>query len=177
MSKPSLLDLVKSLCRGKGDVKEDKILEDLNGNDSHNQKDSLLQKSHDYEQRISVEIVAEPLTPDAHGHWYSKDTVKGGFESFDKAWKEGRLNMNLFHQVDDVEKKHIELVKHYLVPDEGFTINGVPVKEGTWIANVKWHNQDLFEKRTKLLEDGTTEIGGLSIRGWGKVNPPKVKGE
>ena len=131
-----------------------------------------IRKAHDYEQQISVEIIAEPLTPDAHGHWYSKETVEKGMMSFDKAWREGRLPMNLYHGYDDKDAEYLELVKHYIVPFD-CEINGESVKEGTWIAEVHWKSETLWKQRTEVKEDGTTEIGGLSIKGWGVVNAPK----
>ena len=131
-----------------------------------------IKKSHDLEQQISVEIVAEPEAPDAHGHWYSKETVQKGYESADKAWKEGRLNMNLFHEYDDTSRQNVELLKHYIVHFD-CEVNGQNVKEGTWCAEIKWHNSELFKHRVTLRDDGTTLIAGLSLKGWGKVNPPK----
>lgn len=152
---------------------EDVIKKDLKVEDTPQEGNTLeILKSHDYEKQISVEIIAEPYTPDAHGHWYSTQTIEKGKESFDKAWKEGRLHMNLFHQVDDTESKHLELLKHYVVPFD-CTVNNEPVKEGSWVAEVKWKNSELWKKRTQPLEDGSTEIGGLSIRGWGKIQEPE----
>lgn len=132
-----------------------------------------IRKSNDIQNRISVEIIAEPESPDAHGQWYSKETIEKGMLSADKAWREGRLNMNLFHAYDDIDKSHVELIKHYIVPFD-CTVNGESVKEGSWVGEVKWHNQELFEKRTIPSEDGTLEIAGLSLRGWGKVHSPKT---
>ena len=124
-------------------------------------------KAFQEDEQISVEIIAEPLTPDAHGHWYSKDTVKGGHDSFDELWKAGALPMNMFHMKDD-DGTNIELVKHYVMPCE-VTIGETLVKEGTWIGEIKWHNDELWKARTVPREDGTLEIAGVSIKGWGHV--------
>jgi len=155
-------EAIKKYCsRNSLDLNESKLESDLI------EADTMIQKSNDIEQRITVEIVAEPFVPDAHNEYYSAATVAKGFESADKAWKEGRLNMNLFHQYDDVNKSNIELIKQYLVPFD-CEVNGQVVKEGTWVAEVKWHNESLWKMRTEQLEDGTTEIAGLSLFGWGK---------
>ena len=157
-------------------LNEDKVDKDLESVEV--KKDSALEikKSHDLVNQISVEVVAEPYTPDAHGHWYSQDTVLKGFESADKAWKEKRLHMNLFHAHDDTENTCIELLKHYVVPFD-CEVNGQKVKEGTWVAEVKWHDQELWKKRTEVLDDGSTEIAGLSLKGWGVINDPVATGE
>lgn len=156
------------------DLNENKVKEDLNESDSHNHSDSQVEikKSHDLEKQISVEIVAEPEEPDAHGHWYSQETVQKGYESADKAWREGRLNMNLFHEFDDTTKQNVELLKHYVVPFD-CEVNGQNVKEGTWVAEVKWHNSELWKERITPQEDGMPNIAGLSLRGWGVVNEAK----
>lgn len=161
-----------TLLKMFGKVNEDKVEEDIKKASESAETSVEIKKSHDYENQISVEIIAEPFVPDAHDMYYSEETIVKGMGSFDKAWKEGRLNMNLFHQVDDVEKKHLELLKHYIVPFD-CEVNGQKVKAGTWCGEIKWHNKELWKARTEVLEDGTTEIAGLSIRGWGDVHPPK----
>lgn len=149
---------------------------DENTSDTDNNSQLEIKKAHDLDQRISVEIVAEPESPDAHGHWYSPETVQKGYESADKAWREGRLNMNLFHAYDDTDKNNVELIKHYTVPFD-CEVNGQFVKEGTWIAEVKWHNVDLWKERITPQEDGLPNIAGLSLRGWGVVNEPSSSEE
>lgn len=168
-------DILEKYCLKRGmNLDEDKINQDLKV--TNEQQSVEIKKSHDFENKIAVEIVAEPYTPDAHGHWYSKETVEKGYQSFDKAWKEGRLNMNLFHSYDDVSKNNVELIKHYVVPFD-CEVNGQKVKEGTWVAEVKYHNEELFKMRTIPDENGEYAIAGLSLKGWGKINDPKKKGE
>lgn len=147
--------------------------EELVKQSAENSQQEEIRKSHDYKERISVEVLAEPNTPDAHGHWYSEETIQKGFESADKAWKDGRLNMNLFHAYDDVEKKHLRLENHYLTTEDQ-DYNGELVKKGSWISEVKWLNEDLWKRRITPLEDGMPEIAGLSLRGWGTINTPKT---
>lgn len=169
MANPFLETLQKYVSIKKGvELNQDKIIEDL----EQATQQVEIKKSHDYENRISVEIIAEPYTPDAHGHWYSAETVEKGFLSADKVWREGRFPMNLYHAYDDKDAEHVELIKHYLVPFD-CEVNGQPVKEGSWIGEVKWKNETLWKQRTEVREDGTTAIAGLSLKGWGKINPPK----
>lgn len=174
MSDKTFFSVLEKFCKGKGlSFNRDKAEADIATLKSEEDNQQLIQKSHDQEKRITVEVICEPLVPDAHDDYYTKETIEKGFESFDKAWKEGRLPMNLFHAYDDHDKQHVELLKHYLVPFDCQVPNPrtgelTDVKEGTWIAEVKWHNEDLWKQRTTLREDGTTAIGGLSIRGWGK---------
>ncbi|APC44409.1 hypothetical protein [Pseudoalteromonas phage PH357] len=165
----SLIELLKNVFPNKISDSTYELLEkDL----SEKVNNVDIRKGNDVINKISVEVVAEPETPDAHGQWYPKETVEKGFLSADKAWREGRLSMNLFHAYDDKDAKNIELLKQYLVPFD-CTINGECVKEGSWVAEVKWHNEDLWKKRTIPDENGDLEIAGLSLRGWGKINEAK----
>ena len=139
----------------------------------------ISKKKFDVVQRISVEIVAEPLVVDAHGTWYSEETVQAGKDSFDLALKEGRAKPNLFHHMDD-DGTNLEIVKHYIMPCD-CSIGNTPVKAGTWVMEMKWHNEELWKKRTVPVkrEDGSEylEIAGLSLFGMGVINDPKIKDE
>lgn len=125
------------------------------------------------DERISVEILAEPNFPDAHGEFYSEETVLNGYQSFDKALKEGRAKPNIFHLKDD-DGSNLQIVNHYVMPCDCI-IGETPVVKGTWIMEMKWLNESLWKKRTVPLEDGTYEIAGLSLRGWGRKIPPEQK--
>lgn len=128
-------------------------------------------------ERISVEIMFRPNTPDLHGHWLSKETIEKGFESAQKAKEAGRLKPNLFH-LKDVDNSQIEIVKEYLVPVE-CKIGEQDIAEGTWVTEVKWHNESLWKQRTEVVDlpDGSkgTVIAGLSPKCWGVVNDPVEK--
>lgn len=138
-----------------------------------------IKKSHDFEQRITIEVIAEPWKLDAHNNWYSYDTiVKEAYPSFDKNWKEGNLSMNLFHEIDDPKGELVELVDHYIVPFDCIVPNPATgkdyeIKKGTWCAEVKWNHPALWKQRTEIIQkaDGTkgSLIGGLSLNGWGVV--------
>ncbi|QZI87132.1 hypothetical protein MYOV085v1_p0113 [Vibrio phage 355E48.1] len=152
--------------------------EDIEGQD-----DNLLSKSskENYdtlikqlkkEERISVEIIAEPYVVDAHGHWYSEETVKQGYQDFDEVLKSEGIPMNLFH-VKDVDDGSITLKDHYVLPCE-CTIGDTVVKKGTWVAEVQW-DEKTWPMRSTPLENGHYEFEGLSIKGWGHIvdNPLK----
>lgn len=177
------LSTLQKYCKSVGfNLNEEKVESDLKINNEKpdtSEDYNVITKSHDLEKKITVEIIAEPEIPDNHGNWYSKNTIEKGYNSFDKAWKDGRLSMNLFHSWDDKDAENVELLKHYVVPFDCAVPNprtgeSTLVKEGTWMAEVKWKNDALWDKRTKVREDGTTEIGGLSIRGWGKIQEPET---
>lgn len=153
-------------------LNEDKVKEDLNENDSHNRSDSQLIKAADDSERITTEIVMQPNVPDAHGHWYTEETIRKGQASADRAWKEGRLKMNLFHEYDDTDCSNLELLSHS-VTDFDCMVGNQLVKEGTWVARVKWHNEELYKSRTQIKEDGLPDVAGLSPKCRGVVNPPK----
>ncbi|AGH32203.1 hypothetical protein VPHG_00137 [Vibrio phage 11895-B1] len=127
-------------------------------------------KAFDDDQHISVEILIEPEVVDAHGMWCSKETIQKGYEDFDKMWKEDKIPMNLYHMID-VEKDQLELVKHYILPCDCM-VGETAVKEGTWVCEVKWHNEELYKMRTVPNEEGILEIAGLSYKGWGTVLSP-----
>ena len=107
----------------------------------------------------------------------SVETIEKGYESAQKAFEEGRLKSNLFHLQDD-DGKNIEIIKQYLIPCD-CKIGEQEVTKGTWVVEMKFHNEELWKKRTEIKElpDGSmgTEIGGLSPRFWGTVNDPIEK--
>ncbi|QXN60158.1 hypothetical protein KUA24_91 [Vibrio phage HNL01] len=140
-------------------------------------KPQTLIKQFKTEEQVSVEIFMRPNVPDLHGHWMSEATIQKGFESHCKAVAEGRHSMNLFHLQDDTEGEHLELQNQYIIPCD-CVIGEQEVKKGTWVQEIKWHNVELWKKRTEVkeLSDGTigTEIAGLSPKFWGVVNEAKV---
>ena len=141
-----------------------------------NVKENTFIKQFKTEERISVEILFRPNIPDLHGHWLSEETIQKGFESAQRAKKEGRLKPNLFHLQDDDQS--LEIVNEYLIPID-CVIGEQEVKKGTWVVEMKFHNEELWKQRTEIVQlpDGTmgTRIGGLSPRFWGKVNDPIEK--
>jgi hypothetical protein len=151
------------------------IIEQENKEMEKSSGQQLLIKQFQEEQRISVEIICEPYIPDAHGHWYRPETLEKAREDWLAVEEETgeKIPMNLFH-IKDVEGTQLELVKHYIMPTDAI-IGDTLVKEGTWVAEVKWNDINLWSMRTVPTEEGTLEIAGVSPRFWGTVNPPKNK--
>lgn len=148
-----------------------------NGNPAPNTTQQEIIKQFQTEQRVSVEIMFRPNKPDLHGHWLSQETIAKGFASAQKAKQEGRLKPNLFH-LKDVDNSQLEIVKEYLIQVK-CTIGEQEVDEGTWVTEVKWHNESLWKQRTEIVDlpNGSkgTVIAGLSPKFWGVVNDPIEK--
>lgn len=136
-------------------------------------KEKVLIKQFKPVEQISVEILLKAEEPDFHGHWYSKETVRGAYEDYNTVSAESKIPMNLFH-VKDVPADKIDMVDHWIV-EEDAVIGDVLVKSGTWVASIKWNDPELWEMRSVPKEDGTYRIAGLSPKFWGQVNPPKNK--
>jgi len=152
---------IQALTKGEDtDFQPNTVVEDVNP-----PEDTLI-KQLKQEERISVEIIAEPYVVDAHGHWYSEETVKQGYQDFDEVLKTDGIPMNLFH-VKDVEDGSITLKDHYVLPCD-CTIGVTPVKKGTWVAEVQW-DEKTWPMRSTPLDNGHYECEGLSIKGWGTI--------
>lgn len=179
----NLIDVITAWAtRSNKKLKMEQIEKDLLGNQSQTPENTspsefTFIKQFKTEERISVEILFRPNVPDLHGHWLSEETIQKGFESAQRAFKEGRLKPNLFHLQDD-DGKNIEIVNQFLVPCD-CKIGEQEVKKGTWVVEMKFHNEELWKQRTEIVQlpDGTmgTRIGGLSPRFWGTVNDPIEK--
>ena len=121
------------------------------------------------EERISVEIIYEPNVLDAHGEWMSEDTLAKACENFNKNLASGNAKPNLFHIKDETDK--LEILRTYTLPCE-CTIGDTLVKQGTWVAEIKWHDKALWKQRTVPDENGVLAISGTSIGARGrKVTP------
>lgn len=115
------------------------------------------------EQMISYEVVYEPNVKDAHGEWMSVETVQKACEDFNKNLKEGKVVPNLFH-ITETDKFSIE--DSWIQKEFDVTVaeTGEPIKAGTWVAKIKYHDDDLWQ----LKKMG--EIQGVSIGARGVVN-------
>lgn len=120
-------------------------------------KYGIIQKeAEQQEEMISYEVVYEPNVKDSHGHWMSVETLEKACENFNENLKEGVVKANLFH-IQDTEDFTVEdtwIQKELDVVVEG---TDQPIKAGTWIAKLKYHNEDLWE----LKKAGV--LGGVSI--------------
>lgn len=119
-------------------------------------KYNIIKSEEPKEEMVSYEVVYEPDTKDSHGHWMSKETLEKACANFNQNLKEGVVKSNLFHLADTdtftVEDTWIQ--KELDVRVEG---TDEKIKAGTWVAKVKYHDEDLWE----LKKAGV--IGGVSI--------------
>lgn len=115
------------------------------------------------EEMISYEVVYEPDTKDAHGEWMSKTTIEKACENFNKNLEEGNVKSNLFH-VQDTELFTVE--DTWIQKEFDVVVAGTeqPIKAGTWVAKVQYHDKDLWELKKANV------IGGVSIGGMGHLN-------
>lgn len=115
------------------------------------------------EEMVSIEVVYEPDTVDAHGEWMSKETIRKACENFNKHLAEGVVQANLFHvkptELFTIEKTWINEEMDVIVKDSGEFL-----KAGTWVAKLKYHDERLWKLRKAMV------IQGVSIGGKGKVN-------
>jgi len=122
------------------------------------------------EERVSVEIIYEPYELDAHGEWMSEETIAKACENFNKNLDSGNAKPNLFHIKAETEK--LEILRTYTLPCE-CTIGETLVKQGTWVAEIKWHDMSLWKQRTVPDENGVLAIAGTSIGALGRRVTPK----
>lgn len=133
------------------------------------EENSTLIKQFKKQEQVSVEIVYEPDVLDAHGEWMSEDTLVKACENFNKNLEAGNATPNLFHLKAETEK--LEILRTYVLPCE-CTIGETLVKKGTWVAEMKWHDDNLWKQRTVPDEKGVLAIAGISLGGRGiKHNP------
>lgn len=122
-------------------------------------KYGLIQKDASEEQQeemISYEVVYEPDTVDTHGQWMSRDTVEKACENFNKNLETGVVKSNLFHVLDT---ENFSVVDTWIQKEFDVTVDGTnqPIKAGTWVAKLQFHDKDLWE----LKKAGV--LGGVSI--------------
>lgn len=112
---------------------------------------------------ISYEVVYEPDTKDAHGHWMSPQELEKACSNFNENLEAGVIKSNLFH-IQDTDLFSIESTWIHKELDVIVAESGEPIKAGTWVAKLKYHDDDLWE----LKKAGV--IGGVSFSGIGILN-------
>lgn len=135
------------------------ILEKAFGDTEQSTPDEVLKA----EEMISYEVVYEPNIKDAHGEWMSTETLVKACENFNQYLEQGVVKANLFHQENT---DTFTVVKSWIVPEIDMIVEatGEKVSAGTWIAKIKYNNDDLWT----LKKSGV--VGGVSIGAVGKVN-------
>lgn len=162
--------LMKAISEGhKPDVVEEVVKEGEGAVETSRSEETLI-KQFKVQEQVSVEIVYEPNVLDAHGEWMSVDTIKKACKNFNINLEKGIATPNLFHLKSETEK--LEILETYILPCE-CTIGETVVQKGTWVAEVKWHDDSLWNQRTIPNEDGVLSISGLSLGGRGVRNLPK----
>lgn len=167
MSDKGLYQAFKSMLFKQ--MEEDKVAEVEKSIEAKEESSTVIEKFKGAEQ-VSVEIVYEPNVLDAHGEWMSEETISKACENFNKNLKTGNAKPNLFHVKNETEK--LEILRTYILPCEA-TIGETLVKKGTWIAEMKWHDDKLWKQRTVPNEEGVLEIAGISLGGMGKKIKPQ----
>lgn len=115
------------------------------------------------EEMVSYEVVYEPDTKDSHGHWASRETLEKACENFNENLKKGIVKSNLFH-VQDTED--FTILDTWIQKELNVLVEetGEKIKAGTWVAKLKYHNEDLWE----LKKSGV--LGGVSIGAMAEID-------
>ena len=115
------------------------------------------------EEMVSYEVVYEPDTEDSHGHWASRETLEKACENFNENLKKGIVKSNLFH-VQDTED--FTILDTWIQKELNVLVEetGEKIKAGTWVAKLKYHDEDLWE----LKKSGV--LGGVSIGAMAEID-------
>jgi len=112
------------------------------------------------EERRCLQIIMEPNKYDAHNNWYTAETIKKGYESYEK--NKESIPANLFHLVDTESFKVEETF--ILEEDTHYEAINETLVKGTWMAWTHYSDDEVWE----LKKSG--EIGGLSPSCLGSVD-------
>lgn len=127
---------------------------------SYNESEEGVSLENNEELRKCLEVVCEPYKRDAHQNWYTADTIKKGYESYEK--NKDNIPANLFHLVDT---DSFTVDETFILEEDTYyeAIDDTLVK-GTWMAWTHYPDDELWE----LKKSG--ELGGLSPACLGKVD-------
>ena len=120
-------------------------------------------KSEKKEEMVSYEVIYAPDEVDSHGHWASVETLEKACEDFNKNLEAGIVKPNLFHlsETDSFSIESTWIQKEF---DVTVAETGEPIKAGTWVGKIKYHDEDLWKMKKMGI------IGGVSIGGKGLLN-------
>lgn len=131
---------------------------------------SPLRKAKDDVKKEVIYVVYEPDVLDAHNQWASAETIRKAAENFNQNLQKGNVKPNLFHDADDegnyTSTEAFSIIKSWINECECLVGEEV-VKEGTWLAKIKFHSDFLWDK----FLDGT--VGGVSIGALGIIEKPE----
>ena len=114
----------------------------------------LIMKAIDEVQQIAFDIIAEPNKLDAHGEWYSAETLVKACDNFNTNLKSGNVTPNLYHVQAESEK--LQILKTFIVPVDCM-IGEQEVVEGTWVSEMKYLDKSLWDMKV------SGEILGVSV--------------
>jgi hypothetical protein len=114
----------------------------------------LIMKAIDEVQQIAFDVIAEPNKLDAHGEWYSAETLVKACDNFNTNLKSGNVTPNLYHAQAESEK--LKILKTFIVPVDCI-IGEQEIGEGTWVSEMKYIDKALWDMKV------SGEILGVSI--------------
>ncbi len=143
----------------------------LKGNEVEDERDSIessdevgeLAKSVNLEERKCLEVMFEAspdisnVNKDAHGNWYTVDTVAKGYESYGN----NEVSPNLFHMADT---DAFTVVETLLLEEDTTYDNGVTVAKGSMLAWTHYGDDELWSIKKE------NKLGGLSPYFLGNIN-------
>lgn len=116
------------------------------------------------EEMVSYEVIYESDVKDSHGNWASRETLEKACENFNEYLRKGVVKSNLFH-VKDTEYFSVEDTWIQKELDVIVEQTGEKIKAGTWVAKLKYHNEDLWNLKKLGF------IGGVSVGCVGIIDP------
>lgn len=134
------------------------LLEKFFGSPEQEQHPELLD-----EEMVSYEVIYEPFVKDAHGEWMSDVTIEKAMINFNKNLADGVVQPNLFH-LKNTDSFTIESSWVQKELDVQVVQTGELIKAGTWVAKIKYNDENLWKLKKAQV------IGGVSISGKGTIN-------
>lgn len=130
-----------------------------------NKNTQILIKAVDEELKQSIEVVYLPDTPDAHGQYASKETIKAACESFNTNLEKGHVVSNFYHAKDDdgnvIPTSSFTIEKSW-VNEVECLIGETVVPEGAWLTKLQWTNDTDWELRKSGVYAGVS-FGGRGV--------------
>lgn len=110
------------------------------------------------DEQITVEVVYEPDSVDAHGHWANKDEIRKACERFNEGYDTGVVQENLFHS-ENTDK--FVILKSWIHEEVDVIAkdSGEEIKAGTWLAKIQYVDDKLWQYKKQGLIKGVS-IGG-----------------
>ncbi|MCV3281552.1 XkdF-like putative serine protease domain-containing protein [Aeromonas caviae] len=117
------------------------------------------------EERISVEVVYEPDTKDAHGQWMSKATVSAACKDFNDNLH--KISPNLYH-ISNTNK--FEILKSWINEIDMVSPTGQEVKEGTWLVKLRYSPELWRMKKAGKLQGVSIGCRGVVDQQTGEIS-------